>query len=152
MRLQLQAGSNMQSCLTEAIEYVFACLYAKLFSPCKGMLIHPLHVLLNVSVKFFIGPITTPLYQMCVLYAVSWRPAVDGHLSIYTAHKHAGPASMLDTVCHAHGPCQRMLSEHAAYTTSCQGSSREGCFYIDVNMTEWQHLGVSANVQRGNLT
>ena len=54
------------------------------------MLIHPFHVLLNISIKFVIRSITAPLYQMGILYAVSWRPADNADPSICAANKHAG--------------------------------------------------------------
>ena len=51
------------------------CLYAKLLRSSKSMFMHPLHVLLNVSIKLVIWPVPAPLYQMGILYTMSCRPA-----------------------------------------------------------------------------
>lgn len=109
--------AHTYNCLLEAIPHASACLYAKLLSPCKGVLIHPFHVLLNISIKFFIRSITAPLYQMGVLYAVSWRPAENAHLSICAAKKHAW-------ICNVQFV---MLTVFANAWLLSQGNSRESC-------------------------
>ena len=49
--------------------------YAKLLSTQECLLIHPVHVLLNVWVKVIIWALFPPLYKVSILYAVRGRSA-----------------------------------------------------------------------------
>lgn len=109
-------------------------LYAKLLSSCKGVLIHPLHVLLNVSIKFFIWSISAPLYQVGVLYAVSWRPASHAQICMWAACKHAWNRKIQNVVEHCFAECwYRMLYIHNHDNMQCcpqgtpQGSTSQSC-------------------------
>lgn len=126
-------------------------LYAKLLSSCEGMLIHPLHVLLNVCIKFFIWSISAPLYHVGVLYAVSWRPASHAPICIRAACKHARIARYLKLLSTALLSADKVCCTYTIVTT-CNAALRALLGAAHLSMWHLQHLGVSASVQRGNFT